>query len=890
MKGFRPWENGARQGVVAAALARLPPHPVHARSAADRHHRQPYSPGARGAQGVRLHPGPVFTNLLLADEINRASPKTQAALLEAMQERRVTTFGETRPLPAPFFVLATQNPIELEGTYPLPEAQLDRFMFKVDIAGVERSVLEEILVTRVHGEPPPLEPVLTPTDLDDLFALVDAVHLPRGVANYIARLVAASHPASGAHLEAAWTFVKVRQLAARRDRDWRRIARACVASRQAERRLRRRAPRRRACDRASAGARLRGTAGRMGQPPRRRRAARGDPRDRKRSAADAGSEVNVETGDRWGLSVGWALSSSSSASSQRSPPTARLPGRSVTESLKITIDSEWGVRTAPGYLPVRFDITNLGEPRVIEIVGQGTRFFRTSRGGQPGGTRVRQAVRLARGDRVRMTIPVPIFADNESIRFEIREDDRVLERLNVTGQSGSRPVDAAALSWRSGDPVWICSVRVAETGHGTAAPVFLRIGEIAERHQGEDPGRFHPRTCAASSQLARHTSLRAVLIGPKEWAQLNDDQRSALLAWTACGGDLMFVDGDLSALLRAGTLSRALEQTRPCVDTSSVAFTCSTSASITAAGLADTLSAAEKVQDPNWALPANRAMDWGIIGPRGFRLPIPGVDGVPARAYLSILVFSLLIGPVNYWLLWRKRQQVLLVLTAPVISAIFILLLAGYVVAGEGLGVRGRAVTFTMLDQVRKQASTRATMSLYAAGATPSSGLRFARDTAVFPVGTAGTGTREQIALDLTDTRTTRRGRPRRALQPISRKSHSGRRERLSFSREAGGISVVNELGATITTLVYRDGDTVYRLDGSLAPGARANWKTEALMPSPWCPWHSADVAIHPPCRKPAARLVSAVLEQSPFWEPGVSGVAERGSFHLVIGWPEGQP
>ena len=99
-----------------------------------------------------------------------------------------------------------------------------------------------------------------------------------------------------------------------------------------------------------------------------------------------------------GFSVGWALSSSSSASSQRSPPTA--PASTVEiESLKITIDSEWGVRTAPGYLPVRFDITNLGEPRVIEIVGQGTRFFRTSRGGQPGGTRVRQAVRLARGDR-----------------------------------------------------------------------------------------------------------------------------------------------------------------------------------------------------------------------------------------------------------------------------------------------------------------------------------------------------------------------------------------------------------------------------------------------------------------------------------------------------------
>src|SRR5215211_6667397 len=107
-----------------------------------------------GRKEFVFHAGPVFTNLLLADEINRASPKTQAALLEAMQESSVTTFGETRRLPAPFFVLATQNPIELEGTYPLPEAQLDRFMFKVDIAGVDRSVLEEILATRVRGEPP----------------------------------------------------------------------------------------------------------------------------------------------------------------------------------------------------------------------------------------------------------------------------------------------------------------------------------------------------------------------------------------------------------------------------------------------------------------------------------------------------------------------------------------------------------------------------------------------------------------------------------------------------------------------------------------------------------------------------------------------------------------
>jgi len=161
-----------------------------------------------GRKEFTFHPGPVFTNLLLADEINRASPKTQSALLEAMQERRVTTFGETRTLPDPFFVLATQNPIELEGTYPLPEAQLDRFMVKVEIVGVDQSVLEQILVSRVHGEPPPLEPLLNLANLQQLFSAVDAVHLPRAVANYISRVVAASHPKAPGAPEATRNFVR----------------------------------------------------------------------------------------------------------------------------------------------------------------------------------------------------------------------------------------------------------------------------------------------------------------------------------------------------------------------------------------------------------------------------------------------------------------------------------------------------------------------------------------------------------------------------------------------------------------------------------------------------------------------------------------------------------
>jgi MoxR-like ATPase len=161
-----------------------------------------------GRREFTFHPGPVFTNLLLADEINRASPKTQSALLEAMQERRVTTFGETRPLPNPFFVLATQNPIELEGTYPLPEAQMDRFMVKVEIVGVDQPVLEEILVTRIHGEPPPLNPVMSGDELRGLFTAVDSVHLPRAVANFISRIVASSHPKSETAPDSVRTFVK----------------------------------------------------------------------------------------------------------------------------------------------------------------------------------------------------------------------------------------------------------------------------------------------------------------------------------------------------------------------------------------------------------------------------------------------------------------------------------------------------------------------------------------------------------------------------------------------------------------------------------------------------------------------------------------------------------
>ncbi len=155
-----------------------------------------------------FRPGPLFASIVLADEINRSSPKTQSALLEAMQERSVTVLGTTHSLPNPFFVLATQNPIELEGTYPLPEAQLDRFLFRVNVPAVGAKTMALILTQRVRGTPPALEPVVDFASLEKLFAIVDRVHLPQPVAEYIGRLVEATHPASPSSPSAVKRFVK----------------------------------------------------------------------------------------------------------------------------------------------------------------------------------------------------------------------------------------------------------------------------------------------------------------------------------------------------------------------------------------------------------------------------------------------------------------------------------------------------------------------------------------------------------------------------------------------------------------------------------------------------------------------------------------------------------
>ncbi|SDU12829.1 MoxR-like ATPase [Verrucomicrobium sp. GAS474] len=150
-----------------------------------------------GRREFRFIPGPIFASLLLADEINRTPPKTQAALLEAMQERRVTVAGKTYDLPSPFFVLATQNPIEQEGTYPLPEAQLDRFMFNLVLKYPSRAEEVRILLETTRGSDGPLSPVLAGADIAALQQAVRHIPVPASVAEYAVDLVQATRPGPG---------------------------------------------------------------------------------------------------------------------------------------------------------------------------------------------------------------------------------------------------------------------------------------------------------------------------------------------------------------------------------------------------------------------------------------------------------------------------------------------------------------------------------------------------------------------------------------------------------------------------------------------------------------------------------------------------------------------
>src|SRR5437868_7483196 len=149
---------------------------------------------ATGKRGFRFVRGPVFANIVLADEVNRTPPKTQAALLQAMQEHQVTAAGQTHHLPAPFFVLATQNPIEQEGTYPLPEAQLDRFMFELRVGYPSKDEEERIVESTTGDLAAAITPVLTAEDVLTLQHLVRRIPVPKPLMRAAVRLVRMTGP------------------------------------------------------------------------------------------------------------------------------------------------------------------------------------------------------------------------------------------------------------------------------------------------------------------------------------------------------------------------------------------------------------------------------------------------------------------------------------------------------------------------------------------------------------------------------------------------------------------------------------------------------------------------------------------------------------------------
>lgn len=160
-----------------------------------------------GNNAFRFEPGPVFANIVLADEINRATPKTQSALLEAMQEKTVTVGKATYELPQPFMVLATQNPIENEGTYPLPEAQLDRFLFKLLVEFPKKEELKEIMDLTVTNQETELSGILTGEDITAIRSTIREMPISDAVMDYALSIVVATHPESDGAMEISKKYI-----------------------------------------------------------------------------------------------------------------------------------------------------------------------------------------------------------------------------------------------------------------------------------------------------------------------------------------------------------------------------------------------------------------------------------------------------------------------------------------------------------------------------------------------------------------------------------------------------------------------------------------------------------------------------------------------------------
>ena len=547
------------------------------------------------------------------------------------------------------------------------------------------------------------------------------------------------------------------------------------------------------------------------------------------------------------------------------PSSAHASGEYRTveiESLRITVDAEWIPSAAPGYLPVRWDITNLGGDRTIEIFGTGTRMFTGGgsfpRGGpsfRQGRPSVRQRLQIRAGDRVRFTMPVPASGDTDNMSFVIREDNRIISQIGVVSVSRYSDVAAVIVAAQNGAyaalaPGWMrysLSRGRFFPGRVIGAPgTVVTPGSSTTTPPSGPPLDIVLEPARLPTSWLAYTSVKAVVVGGREWESMDAGQRAALLTWTACGGNLILVDADID------TLFPDVKQ-RPIVSGGVARHFFGKvhllpSAKIESVGLTDTLDAIDSAAVKPWQLPLEPISS--TTGVRGFRIPIPGVNAIPARIYLTILaLFAVVIGPINHIVLRRRRQQALVVLTTPLIATLFIVLLAGYVVVVEGFGVRGRVISFTVLDQGSGHAATRAAVSLYAAGRAPSGGLRFARDVAVFSTPLENTAIPAET-LDLSELQQFSSGfLQARTPTNFETLGYRAARERLVFSREGGHIRVSNGLGSTVTRLRFRQGEQSYSLGESLQSGGSAVLRetcTRRLSPSGRHPRSQCEARVAP--------------------------------------------
>jgi len=586
------------------------------------------------------------------------------------------------------------------------------------------------------------------------------------------------------------------------------------------------------------------------------------------------------------------------------------------ESLRIIVDSDWASQGAPGYLPVRLDITNSGEAREIVLTASQQHWFDPSRGRMRGmimlgsfdmgSIDTQQTIRLKRGDHVKLTVPIPVFADNESIQIRLRERGRAIEGFSfLASMQSARSLDEAPVllvtqpSSPLGSMIKPRPVPVMR-GYGGFSRGGLTAGGVGYTPAGPSgpPLDFFLDPERLPTNWLSYTTLRGVLIAPSEWKQLAPAQQDALLTWTAAGGDLLLVDGTPESILPASERPVGQEShgdSFPYLFGQIHSIKSDDLRNLEFTVVMDNTTRAGTISSDDYSLPANRKGNWGVIAERGFLLPIPGVGYMPTSAYLLILVlFIFVIGPMNYFYLWRKRRQVLLVLTVPLLSAVFIALLTGYALLHQGLDVRARAMSLTVLDQNARRAATRSMVSLYPGGFMPSGGVQFAADTAVFPFGTDDMGQRGRMGLNLTDNQRFQSGLLKsRTPTNFEEIRVQPARQRLSFERAGKELRVVNGLGSTIHHLFYRDGSQWWSLE-NLPAGQKGTLTMTGTKPPPF-PGSDFNRSAHAGRFQEIESLQPdqsylAVLETSPFWDPGVAQPKELESFHLVLGYPETQP